>query len=114
MKEKLIGHVWVDSGQIMLGDPCYLTDWGGNDFNDAKEGRFSSAKFTYDYHGACEASMSKDNAGMLNEGSAAVVTSGFGDGAYPVTITYSDEGSWGRRVKSVRIDFITDEEEEDS
>jgi len=24
---ELIGHFWVDSGQAMVGDPCYLDDW---------------------------------------------------------------------------------------
>lgn len=28
----LIGHIGVDSGQIMIVDPCYLNDWKDNEF----------------------------------------------------------------------------------
>ena len=30
---ELIGYVGVDSGQVMIVDPCYLGDWKDNDFN---------------------------------------------------------------------------------
>lgn len=33
MKEELIGYVGVDSGQVMIVDPCYLGEWEDNDFN---------------------------------------------------------------------------------
>jgi hypothetical protein len=32
MKE-LIGYVGVDSGQVMIVDPCYLGNWKDNEFN---------------------------------------------------------------------------------
>lgn len=28
----LIGHIGVDSGQVMIVDPCYLKDWRDNEF----------------------------------------------------------------------------------
>lgn len=46
----------------------------------------------------------------LGDGIGIAVSSGFGDGAYPVTAVISDEGSWGKRVKSVTITFISDED----
>lgn len=30
---ELIGYVGVDSGQVMIVDPCYLNQWNDNDFN---------------------------------------------------------------------------------
>lgn len=33
MKEELIGYVGVDSGQVMIVDPCYLNEWKDNEFN---------------------------------------------------------------------------------
>ena len=33
MKNELIGYVGVDSGQVMIVDPCYLGDWKDNEFN---------------------------------------------------------------------------------
>ena len=35
--ERLIGHVMVDSGQIMIGDPCYVREWKGDTFKDVRE-----------------------------------------------------------------------------
>ena len=29
---KLLGTFAVDSGQVMIGDPCYLKDWKDNDY----------------------------------------------------------------------------------
>ena len=29
---KVVGHVPVDTGQLMITDPCYLRDWEDNDF----------------------------------------------------------------------------------
>ena len=33
MHRTLLGHVNVDSGQLMVTDPCYLTNFINNDFN---------------------------------------------------------------------------------
>ena len=35
MSSKLIGHVGVDSGQLLLCDPCYIdSEWQKEEFND--------------------------------------------------------------------------------
>ena len=67
-----IGSVFVDSGQMMLGDPCYLEGWQGHDFASDRPGEYS-------YAGACTASLSDDSAGIIGtdhrgprEGMAAV------------------------------------------
>ncbi len=31
--QKLIGYFGVDSGQVMIGDPCYLHDFDRNEPN---------------------------------------------------------------------------------
>jgi len=31
--EVLVGYVGVDSGQVMIVDPCYLREWKDNEFN---------------------------------------------------------------------------------
>lgn len=33
MSKKLIGRIGVDSGKILIVDPCYLGDWKDNEFN---------------------------------------------------------------------------------
>ena len=35
-KREVLGFVGVDSGQIMIGDPCYLSDWKDTPFNDVR------------------------------------------------------------------------------
>ena len=117
MSRKLIGYVGVDSGQMMLADPCYVD---GDSFVDDRENGFDIGEnregpFPLSYEGACNASMSKDKAGELSfhaghTGAAVVCSTGFGDGVYPVYVEYSDEGEWGTRVKSMTIEFIGDDE----
>lgn len=119
----LIGKVAVDSGQIMLTDPCYtlsspneggFTEGGSEfaqpDINDL---------YPYTYMGACGATLSEDSCGSMkfalgHEGAGVVVSTGYGDGLYPVFVTYNDEG----RIASVHIVFIdgsetTDNEDDD-
>ena len=112
-EKTLIGYVGVDSGQILIGDPAYLVD---NQFTDNRSDSFDIGEnregpYSHSYEGACNASLSESSAGILTfhsgiEGSAAVCSSGFGDGQYPVYVEYSNENEWGVRVKSVTIDFI--------
>ncbi len=106
MSRTLVGEVWVDSGQVMIVDPCYLGNWEDNDAfpDDENEENYELPSFRYS--GACRATTDKEkHAGQLDHGSVAS-TSGFGDGCYPVYAEYSDEGEWGKRVKSLTIEFF--------
>lgn len=108
-----VGSFGVDSGQVMIGDPCYLTQWvdemsKGEEFNGKLE-----KPYPYTYNGACSATIAQ-SAGVLgemghNEGHAIAVSTGYGDGCYPVYIEKNHEG----RVKSITIEFMTDEVEDD-
>lgn len=102
-----IGEVYVDSGQMMVGDPCYLSEWTNSDELD-----FEKRDKEYSYEGACQETCSEEHAGILGGGLSAVCSTGYGDGCYPVYIEYSDEGSWGRRVKSITVVFLDEEDEE--
>ena len=44
MTTKLLGQFTVDSGQVMIGDPCYLNEWRDNDFNPV--GLYTNGKDT--------------------------------------------------------------------
>ncbi len=80
MTTKLIGHCGVDSGQILLIDPCYVY----------------SDKF---YDECCKVTLSEDKAGETTLG---VVTSTYsGDGNYPVYATTDEHGG----IMSVEIVF---------
>lgn len=105
-----IGFVAVDSGQILITDPGYVSGWGTEGFGEAGEGHYS-------YGGACAVTLSENLAGQLNFGAghagAGVVSStGLGDGLYPVYAEYVDDPNWGRRITRLEIVFIDDEDEE--
>lgn len=110
---ELIGHIGVDSGQMMLVDPCYVKDFDSGDINlaDDVSDRDEPEHNNFSYEGACNVTLAKGQAGILSHSMAAVSSTGFGDGSYPVYVEYSDEGSWGRRVKSMTIVFIDDSED---
>jgi hypothetical protein len=105
IEERLIGVVGVDSGQLILSDPCYIdSEWRKRtkfDHSDKFKGEFS-------YNGCCNATLKEEQAGQLHyrlghDGAGVVFSSGIGDGTYNVYATYGDMPGWGRRIISVRI-----------
>lgn len=83
---KLVGHCPVDSGQLMVSDPCYLDAWKDNDFtgDDEKKNDFS-------YNGACSVTV-RDTAGQLfnwtNQPISVVTSTAGGDGVFPVYVRF--------------------------
>lgn len=112
---QLIGHVGVDSGQILLTDPCYLDSWKDDDaFSVIEAGRLNGHHneepldtYPYSYGGACGASCSRNHGAELEAGTGVCVSSGLGDGLYPVYVEYTE--MMGKRIKSVTIEFLEDE-----
>lgn len=108
---ELAGYCGVDSGQILFTDPCYLDRWKPHSQDD----NFSYNEVDpleprpYSYEGACNATLSTFKAGQLDEGVTGVcVSSGYGDGTYPVYIKKNYEG----RIVEAVILFDYDEEDE--
>ena len=106
---EFVGVVGVDSGQLMVCDPCYLEkEWSPVvtlDFGPGAAGKFS-------YDGACNATLSAAGHGQLNfllghAGAGVAFSSGWGDGSYEVWIRRS-EG----RIAEARVIMIEDEDEE--
>jgi hypothetical protein len=100
-----IGTVWVDSGQVIIVDPCYLKEWGGTEYDEnVKTGEFS-------YAGACAVTTGQaeegERAGQMEHGAVASST-GWGDGCYPVFAEIK-----GARVMSLTISFDHWDEDED-
>lgn len=96
MTTKIIGYCPVDSGQLIIVDPCYLGEW--------KHGGYGEADGNH-YHEACTATLGEAMAGEILvagiAGSGVAVSTGWGDGYYPVEAIYEDD-----RVKEVRIKFF--------
>jgi hypothetical protein len=98
---QLIGQFAVDSGQAIIGDPCYLSDWQNWDSDSGVPFEEHNNKVgEYSYLGACNATINK-GFGELGQSSAVAVSTGYGDGLYPVYAHINEDG----RVGLVVIDF---------
>jgi hypothetical protein len=96
------GYFSVDSGQAMVGDPCYLDQWKTDEGLEWDlEGKIGN----YSYQGA-SATTIEHSYGELGIGSAVVFNTGYGDGYYPVYVQMNDDG----RIVKVVIDFEGDVE----
>jgi hypothetical protein len=104
----LIGHIAVDSGQAMVGDPCYLDNWEPWASEVDKFEDHVNKKGEYSYLGACNATLT-EGFGQLGSADAVVFSTGYGDGIYPVYAQLNNEG----RVGMVVIDFLGELSEDD-
>lgn len=91
------GSFAVDSGQAMVGDPCYLNDWNTNADIEFEPEKHAGE---YSYLGACNQTINHAY-GEIGNSSAVVFSTGYGDGIYPVYVKTNDDG----RVSMVVIDF---------
>ena len=96
----LAGQIGIDSGQAMVGDPCYLDNW---DTNKNDEWNIEGKEGEYSYHGASATTLA-NSYGELGNSTAVVFNTGYGDGVYPVYVQMNDDG----RVSKVVIDFEGD------
>jgi hypothetical protein len=96
-----LGEISVDAGLCWIGDPCYVM---GDD---------ATSRVT-DWAAFCEKLNVETQhfSAPLGKSTGFAVSTGYGDGSYPVTAEIQDCGAWGPRVKSVTITFIEDEKEE--
>ena len=100
---KRIGSVFVDAGLIWVGDPCYVM--GEDSSHGVKAWKDFCDKLTYD--------KGEQFWEPLGRGVGLAVSSGIGDGEYPVYIETKDLGTWGERVSSITIEFLEEEGDED-
>lgn len=101
---RLVGHVAVDSGQLLITDPAYLGKYVDDDFDgNTSELSRTKPKPSYSYSGCCVARQSKTHCGQTPsgefKGAGFVAATGYGDGTYPVYVSYNKEG----RVASIKI-----------
>jgi hypothetical protein len=110
MKTQLIGHVGVDSGQLLLCDPCYIdSQWEKEEYEGDDE-----AKHPFSYKSCAHATLSEDGHGQLNykhgnKGVGVAFSTAFGDGMYPVVAHYMPDGT----LRSVEVVFQNDDDEDD-
>ena len=109
---ELVGTCGVDSGQIIVVDPCYVIP-DERDLDKFKEsGDYNDVDATYEEL-LKERDIHKSN-NLTDAFKFGIVTNtGFGDGEYKVYIKKEAQGPWGVRVSELKIVFIEDEEEEE-
>ena len=110
-----IGNIGVDSGQMMLSDPCYVKDFAdSDDVVELMDAIKNGSDDSYSYTGACSQSNTPQQAGVLVNDIGAelgvVCSSGFGDGVYPVYVKRHDFGGDGKRVVEMKIEFVNEEQ----
>ena len=105
MTKKMIGLFTVDSGQAMIGDPCYLDSWKPWNSETDKFETHTEHKGEYGYLGACNATLETGH-GDLGTGKGIVFNTGYGDGVYPVYAEIDENN----RVVSITVNFVDDEE----
>ena len=103
MTKKYLGTFGVDSGQVMLVDPCYVKDFESNEFNFREK---NNPNNSFSYNGACNQTCFTDAMGgsltnKIGAEMAVVASTGYGDGAYEVYATYK-EG----RIKKLEVKFF--------
>jgi hypothetical protein len=103
-----IGSFAVDSGQAMVGDPCYLDEWQKWDSETTNFEEHTNKGGEYGYLGACNATLT-NSYGTLGAASSVVFNTGYGDGLYPVYAKFNEDG----RISMVVIDFEDNVEGED-
>jgi hypothetical protein len=97
--KRLMGYCPVDSGQLIVIDPCYLREWEDGEVD------FDSKEIKNDYDQACKLSCSKKKGGTMAVsqpfGNGVVFQTGMGDGNYPVFATIKDN-----MIKEITIKFF--------
>lgn len=96
--EKIIGYCSVDSGQILLIDPCYVWDDPFDMHGEPTGGA---------YDAACRITLGEQGGGQHPQ-LGVVASTLHGDGSYPVTATFVNG-----RIASLTIDFDHDGDPED-
>lgn len=91
------GSFAVDSGQAIIGDPCYLSDY---DPNTNDEWNLEGKEGQYSYQGISATTL-KNNFGEIGGNSAVALSTGYGDGIYPVYVKLDENN----RVVMAVIDF---------
>jgi hypothetical protein len=110
----LVGRVGVDAGMVMVGDPCYLDKYGkessdGFEWVESEvDAQKTKQKYDYSYSGACAATLGENLAGELGRADAVAVSSGYGDGVYPVYAHYNHEG----RIERLEVVFSGNDDED--
>jgi hypothetical protein len=100
-----VGNIWVDAGVVWVGDPCYSIT-GDAEYAPKTWHEFCNQTFDEKAKITDGVTAPLKQGEKYEPGLGLEISSGFGDGSYPVYVKYSDEGEWGKRVSAVIVDFL--------
>ena len=86
MRRRHIGDVQIESGRLMLVDPCYLRHWKPGEFREEVNESLNS------YDEALKLTCNEPWYGRMFDESAVVAAPADGDGAYPVYGYFTEDG----------------------
>lgn len=86
LRRRHIGDVHIESGRLMLVDPCYLRHWKAGEFREEVNEPLNS------YDEAMKLTTNEPWYGRMFDESAVVAAPADGDGAYPVYGFFTEEG----------------------
>jgi len=97
-KWEKVGTIPVDSGQVMLVDPCYLHNWVAGEFDGDRDPKATPLNH---YEEACRVTLSDAGAGPCfgyltpgNDAACAFATrTAYGDGEYRVFVLRDEDGT---------------------
>ena len=100
-----VGVIGVDAGLCWIGDPCYILHKDEPAKTLGKDwGEFCSKLFEQGEHKQCK----QWDYDLGHAGLGVTVSTGYGDGTYPVQVRKVDG-----RIAEVRVVFISDDDEND-
>lgn len=109
-----VGYIGVDSALVWIGDPSYILHLKPED-TPKSLGKtwqdFTTALITEKHPKQYPISHSF-NYDLGHEGLGVCVTSGLGDGKYPVYAKVEDLGYLGIRITQLTVDFFPEHEDE--
>lgn len=102
--KKLIGHCAVDSGTIIIADPCYIVPEKEDVHPEWAESHKGYSEIFNEMHkNDPKCQIQHANLVVCDIAGTAVIShTGYGDGTYPVYADLNKEG----RVKSLTIKFV--------
>ena len=103
---KQIGEIGIDAGLCWIGDPCYIVHAERTPKAVGKNWEeFCNLLHDDDQYPMCK----QFNYDLGHAGLGVVVSTGYGDGVYPVFAEFSDDG----RIARVWVEFIDQDDNND-
>lgn len=104
-----VAYIDVDAGVVWVGDPCYSLT-AESQYTPKTWHEFCCQTFDEESTVAKGVNAPLKNRGLYDEGLGIEISSGYGDGTYPVYVKYMKDDLFGDdrdiRVKAVLIDFL--------